>query len=208
MGRNVVERLRRSEEYLYRLEDRASPYITYVGRTDLIGAPTDQPVWQIQRITVVGDDREVMYANYGKFNNIWDLKHTYFPTPPPPSPPTNHGLPEEVDIYPGQHRFFDFVGLATPGTEQLLISHTVAVDEVMYLHRLTLDCWQHTQMRVKIAGVQIAAGHNGYQGFGEYVWTPYRHVSQGLLVEVFAKVNPTTLPADLSVHLMTSVSSA
>lgn len=208
MGRNVVERLRRTEEFLYRIEDRASPYITYIGRTDLHGAPTNEPVWQIQRIIVYGDNREVTFANYGKFNSVWDLKHTYFPPPPAPSPPSNTGLPQEVDIYPGIHKFLDYVGPSTPGVEQLLMSYTVPIGKVLYLHKITLNCWQQTNLRIEVDGIQIAAFRNNQNGDGVYIWTPFRNVSQGLEIEVFGTVKSTPLAADLDVHLMTSEFSA
>jgi hypothetical protein len=52
--------------------DEASDTTTYIGKATA-GSTSDQPLWQIQRVTVSGTETSIDWADGDKsFNNIWD----------------------------------------------------------------------------------------------------------------------------------------
>jgi hypothetical protein len=203
MGRNQVDRQRRTDEVLYFLKDDPSPNVRYEGRTDVFFSPPDKPVWQIKRTLRVGDVLETSFANAGKYNCIWDDRVSYFPPPPPP-PGDPLTLPE-VDIYPGDGVFLDFFGLSVPGADTLVIADTVPSDKFRFLHRLLVDSQFSSRTIVYAGGTPVGSCQTG-PGVPtqELVWTPGRRILPGTLVEVKIRVRLGAPVTDIGVCLQVS----
>lgn len=82
MSRNQTDRQRRTDEVLYFLEDHVAPNIIYYGRTDTFSGVKSDDIWQIKRVVRVGTEVEILYANNGKYNCVWDDRSAYFPAEP------------------------------------------------------------------------------------------------------------------------------
>lgn len=203
MGRNYVDKIRRVDEHLYTLRDTPSPFVVYEGRTDIFSAPTNLPIWQIKRIVTIGDSQEILFAQFGKYNNVWDLRTTYFPPIPPlpPSPPTSN----EVDIYPGDGAWYEYYGAIVQGSEQTVFSFTTPSDKYTYIHRLSVDCLIISRFKVEADGDVIGSGSTGPgREFSEINWTPPRVIQPSTLIEV--KINLKSLPvtSNTGVYFMIS----
>lgn len=82
-GRKVdIER--RTDEVLFYKEDRVAYNIAYYGRTEVFTALGSDALWQIKRITISGTVKTVEYANFGKYNCVWDNRTSYFGAAPAP----------------------------------------------------------------------------------------------------------------------------
>lgn len=82
MGRKVDKEVR-TDEVLLTKEDGVAYNIAYFGRTEIILALDSEPVWQIKRVTTSVGIKKVEYANYGKYNLVWDDRYSYFSPDPP-----------------------------------------------------------------------------------------------------------------------------
>lgn len=79
MGRQQTDRQRRIDEVLYRIEDRPAANVLYVGLTDSFLASKADPVWQIKRVSKTGNETTTMYADHGKYSQIWNDRVSLFP---------------------------------------------------------------------------------------------------------------------------------
>ncbi len=58
------------------LIDIASTTVTYIGQA-APGSTSDQAVWRIQRVNIVGSSIEILYADSNdNFDNVWDDRGT------------------------------------------------------------------------------------------------------------------------------------
>lgn len=73
-----VDRKVRTDEVLYILEDSPSGNVHYTGRTNIFGGATSDDIWQIKRTYRVGNLLITDFADYGKYNCVWDNRATYF----------------------------------------------------------------------------------------------------------------------------------
>lgn len=90
MGRKVDKEVR-TDEVLLSKEDTVAYNIVYYGRTEIIGSADSDPVWQIKRVTSTGGLKKVEYANYGKYDQKWADRYTYFTPDPAPEPAPSLG---------------------------------------------------------------------------------------------------------------------
>lgn len=203
MGRNVTDRQRRVDEVAYFLIDQPAPNVRYEGRTDVFGAPTADPVWQIKRILQIGDVREVTFAENGKYNTVWDNRVSYFPAPP--APPGDPIQVQEVDIYPGDGVFFDFEGTPTTGSEVTVITAPVPADKTRYLHLLEVDCRMESRVVVYAGGIKVGSLRTGPAlPFAQYRWTPGRNIPPTTLIEVKITIRLGAPLTDVGVYLQAS----
>lgn len=79
-----VDHEQRVDEVLHFVEDKVAYNIVYYGRTEGFDTADTDSLWQIKRITISGDEKRTLYANFGKYNCRWDLRTTYFPAEPAP----------------------------------------------------------------------------------------------------------------------------
>lgn len=80
-----VDIQRRTDEVLYFLKDKVAYNIAYYGRTEGFESETDEPVWQIKRVTLDALGLETTtFANHGKYNCVWDDRVGYFDAEPAP----------------------------------------------------------------------------------------------------------------------------
>lgn len=95
-GAAQVDIWRRSDENGIYLVDFAQPNLIYYGITPTQLTATDDCRWQIKRISLEGNIRRVDYANFQKYNNIWDDRASYFPA----VPDNGEILPEYEEAFP------------------------------------------------------------------------------------------------------------
>jgi hypothetical protein len=87
-------------------EEETEPGCLFVGMTPNRTTGTDETKWQIKRVTYENGEIVTLYANNGKWNNVWDNKETYFPSCNPDGPfPADSVITGEVQL----------VGLSTEG---------------------------------------------------------------------------------------------
>lgn len=83
MGVNYVDTHFRTDVIQRKLEDTSTTGVIYVGLTPDFSTPEDRPLWQIQRKTYRSNGvTETLYADYGKYNNSWADRASYFPALP------------------------------------------------------------------------------------------------------------------------------
>ena len=95
------------------LEDRSTPGCTYFGITPKFDTGTDKAQWQIQRTTYDGSAIVILFANDGKYNNVWDDRVSLFPACPPNPQP----LPGTVDTNIVNTPNIDIIDMALANTE-------------------------------------------------------------------------------------------
>jgi len=123
MGRNIVDRQRRTDENHFYVKDSPDGWVFYEGRTDRFDAAYTDPVWQVKRIILIDYFEEICYANDGKYNCKWSERTSLFPNtppipsyPPPPSEVTQRGLSKAGKVT--EIEINDTTWTALPGTPQ------------------------------------------------------------------------------------------
>lgn len=61
-----------------------TPILTFRGRTVDSFVGTDQPIWQLERTSLVGNETHLQFANNGVFDQIWDDRNAPGVFPPIP----------------------------------------------------------------------------------------------------------------------------
>ncbi len=69
---------------LHVFKEVVSPILTFRGRTVNSFVGTDQPVWQLEREILVGNETHIQFANNGVFDQIWDDRNDPATFPPIP----------------------------------------------------------------------------------------------------------------------------
>lgn len=103
--------------------EQAASNVQYIGRAEP-GSLDSDPVWQIYRVSTVGNITTTEYADGGNYDLIWDSRTTYFGPIPPPPPPGPTGSDGE----------FNSLGLATSvpaNTLTDILTYTVAPNNIL-----------------------------------------------------------------------------